>query len=438
MEALVYASAILMALLPVAWRADDGQFDLLSFFLIRWWSLVALYAISPVPYTGIRSFTWLILFISVVSFTVGYLIVKSGPGGRQVHVARAGMSTSGRVPSRSSGEADGAYWRTVHALFAVGAVVFAYYAINVVSQYGWTELALSPHRLRIDISQGDVPSGFHYFYVMELIAPLFVIGFLRFRERAPGRMLATTEVSLALSSLLATTARTNVTKSLVWTLLLAFWATSGQSRRRVANVGAIGAVGVVGLFTLYGNFIGKSFANSAVARLLGDGASPASRALALPLHYNAGPLPGLDQFLHDPTIEHTWGALTFRPIAQVVGALSESYSAPSHIGEFYDIGVPFNVATWLDIMYKDFNVAGIAVLPFLLGVAAGAFAFYRRQRPESLAVLFAHSWFAMVIFAAPTNAAFIKASYWLQLAILLLLARHVVSVRRISQGSLKG
>ncbi|MBW3664459.1 MAG: oligosaccharide repeat unit polymerase [Actinobacteria bacterium] len=411
---LLGAIFVLPLLLVVTWRLDGGEFGLMTLLAARWWGLITAYLLVPYQYVEIGSRTWAVVGLSLGSILLGYFVI---------------VSKRRDAPTKDlKFDGNGAlYWRAYWSIFLVGAALFTIYLFNLLSRFGLSTMLESSHTIRLAISRGSIPTGFHYFYAFEMILPLAAFGYVRLRGEKPRLFALVASAGFASAALLATTARTNLTKSIIWALIV-LYVSSDRLRFRVRDLRLVFTMiaVVLAVFSLMGNMLGKSYENSTlVSSGLVDISGPLQE-VALPLHYSAGPLPTLDRLLEDTDPPVTWGALTFHPLAKVAEVFLPDYDAPSHIGEFYEIPYRFNVATFIDIGYKDFRLFGVALTGWILGILAGVVTLHaRRMNKGSVCWTFAFSIVALVIFASPSSASYIKFSYWIQTAVLLWLGAKV-------------
>lgn len=410
--ALAYAGVLVTAGSVFFMTVDRSKVDLLSFTWWRWALLVFMYAVAPFGYEPIRSYTWLMIGYSLALFTAGYACGQA-----------ATVTVQPRRPLRSANLGAPGRRKAMSLKFALftvygfGLLLFTVYAYTVVQRFGLRELLVEPHRLRLAIARGQVPTGFHYFYFLEIVPPVSVaaLTFLR-----PDRRTRQLLIALAISSvvlLLGTTGRVNAIKAVVWSVMVYSFAgpIMARTKRRARHYGiAIAIVVILVGFTMMGNLLGKSYENSPLVTAgIADIAKPI-QGIALPWHYQAAPLPTLDALLHDEDLTSTNGKLTFLPLVKVLSLGFPRIEVPTHIGEYYAIPYEFNVATQIDTMYKDGGTLGVGISSFLLGFVAGRLSRLRAVRPSSARILLLYAWMALVLFASASNAAYIKPSYWLQ------------------------
>lgn len=405
-------------LLPLLWLAtklDRNVFGLHSLYVWRWLLLLQAYVLNPLDYNTLRSKTWIAISLATLFWLAGASTMHRSKAVRLPLLT----GTTGLDPSR--------YLHFTYAVFGLGTALFALYAYHVSARFGVNALIAEPQALRIAMAAGHVPLGFHFFYFYELVPSLSLWANIKLRLSRGNRWALQAIMAISFVGLLGTTARTNVTKA----ILLAFfvWVASrpkplsqGAFLRRLAPL----AIGAVLLFLIVGGALGKN----AVGFALGGGTDSALRSnLLLVYHYNAAQLPTLDMLLHDPNVQHTYGAYTLRPVAQIAGRFFAEYSAPSHIGEYYNVPQPFNVATHLDVMYKDFGLLGVYLLSFLFGLATGAihriwWTWRERPGPQFIFALW-----AAVVFASTSAAAYIKVNYWLQALLVIILLTYADEAR---------
>lgn len=421
-------AVISSAAFVLVWRfvrtLDGRSLSPVGIYVVRWWLLVVLYCLNPLGYPTLSGQAWFAVASAVLFFLLGYLVVRRK---RLVTTWEGVAAKLGPVPPR--------LWLAIRLVFLAGLALYALYAIQVALRFGLLAIVLGPHQLRLSIANGDVPLGFHYLYLFEMVPALTVLVARRFVPTARQARWLVLMGGVATVALLGTTARTNVFKALVWAGVVYLY-TSRPRRfdRRVAALVTAGVVALMFLFTAIGNNLGKTYENS----VFGSGAVAVPewfRPLALPYHYNAAELPTLDAMLHDPELEHRYGLYTLNPMASVLALAVPDLDVPSHIGKFYSNPYPFNVATQLDVFVRDFGLIGVPVGSFFLGLLAGVITRLFARRPADWSALLLLSWMAMILNASTGAAAFAKVSYLVQLALILALRRFSKSRQRVIRTS---
>lgn len=422
----------------VAYRRDRGVFTLGTLFAARWGVLIAAYAVAPIPYRDIDIATWVALYSSLALTLSGYWA-----GTRRSHI---GVSPGGeeKAPSPRSGVqvsgVTGRYlWGWVAGLSVVGFAALGYYIVAIGSNFSLDALVFDREALRISIREEGALPGFHYFYILELL-PALCIYTRRVASKSLGRWehLALKVVpALAFIGLFAKTGRSNIGKAVMLAFFVWLVARYGFPKwrgvlRALAPVVLIMAMVMLGL----GLARGKSFDQPPMNDVVQDPGTVGVPLLLL--HRYAAPVPTLDGLLNDESISPTWGALTLRPIAQVAGAVYPDYRAPSHIGEFYDTPYTFNVATQLDVMYKDFGWPGMLIGSTLFGFGIGRVEAWRQEGRGSHTGRFIWALVAMFVWAAPAAAAFIKMNYMVQIVLVCIIGYGMAKRERLGHQSRVG
>lgn len=405
-------------------RRDGWGFSLGTLYAGWWGTMVVGFLASPIPYDPVRVGTWVAIYGSMAATLVGYSIMTRRTGRP---VAPGAIH---RTPSRRSRRA---YMSLSRWLMGVGGLAFGMFAVymaTVGDLFGPGTIFNEQPVLRTYVKRTGPPTGFHYFYLMELVPALCVLTWTAgtgYMSRLARACVVGTGVAAAVS-LIATAARVNIGKG----LLLAFvvWLAGRYvlpSWRTVLRHFIPIAVALLVVFLLLGASRSKTFEHSPISaavpvqnEVLGPGLLAYNRMVAQ--------IPTLDELLQDPTIEDSYGALIFHPVAQVVDVISVRYDAPSHIGKFYNVPYPHNVATQLDVMYKDFGWPGIVAASFVFGSALGWVQRAYEKGPGGYARMLVWSVLILVVWASTTAAAFIKLSYWVQIGLLYVIGRQLDAV----------
>jgi oligosaccharide repeat unit polymerase len=399
-------------------RLDGRSLSPAGIYVVRWWLLIALYCVNPFGYPRLSLQAWFGVASALLCFLIGYLVVRAPARRRPAAAwAMAGQRLEVPVPRR--------LWRAVLAVFGVGLMLYLVYAVQVALEYGPIAAVLGPSQLRAAITNGQVPFGFHYLYFFEMVPALTVLLARHYRLSRPQVRLLIVIGTFTAVTLLGTTARTNAFKAVVWAGVVYLYTSRPRLfNRRLAVLVGGGVLLLMFLFTAIGNNLGKSYANSAFGTR-GIVLPSWFRPLALPYHYNAAELPTLDALLHDGSVTPAYGTNTFNPLASALAAVIPGFSAPSHIGQFYSNPYPFNVATQLDVFFRDFGLVGLPLGSFVLGLLAGVITGRFFAKPWLPSRIMLVSWLAMILNSSTGAAAFAKISYVLQLVIILAIGRYV-------------
>jgi len=398
----------------VSCRLSGTWFTPLSHYALRWWFLVFLVELNLIGYDEISPLTWSVVIGSFLSFSCGALV----PLVRN-HCQRATQSCDHVKEGLRLSIDKPKFLRAIVVLFVMGIAAFCVYLFNVHRSFGILNFLISGQIVRIAISEGDTPTGFHYLYIMEMVGPLCFLYYLLDRKHASKWLFVIIFISVV--SLLFTTGRTNMTKALVWIfyVYLFFEIQYLSIKKLTKTIGGL-AIVIVGFFFLIGLWKHGTFATSDSRA---DQSSAPAASLMLPYFYMSVELPVLDKMLKDPKIEQEWGKYTFLPVVKVSKLFFSDIKTPSHIGEFYDTPLPANIATYLDLMYKDFWLIGPIALPALLGFFSSFFFTKLLFGRVSLSVFMINTVLAMTIFSSTSAANYMKPSYWFQVAVIILVSK---------------
>ena len=106
--------------------------------------------------------------------------------------------------------------------------------------------------------------------------------------------------------------------------------------------------------------------------------------------------------------------MIFLPIAKLAQIVFPEIEVPSHVLNFYDTPDSFNLATYLDVFYRDFGLAGVVICPWFFGVLSAYVYYVYRVNKRSFWAIFAMSIIVLWTIASPFTAGFIKPSFWFQ------------------------
>jgi oligosaccharide repeat unit polymerase len=416
MEVTYFLTICSLLFLWVSTRLTGAWFTPLSHYALRWLLLVFLVEINLVGYDEISSLTWWVVISSFLAFSCGalvpllknhHLLAEQQPGNIQ-----EGLRTS--VDSAK-------FLKAIIVLFIFGALVFGVYLYNVNRTFGIGNFLESGQMVRIAIAGGATPVGFHYLYVMELVGPLCLLYYLINRQNTPKWLFILLIFSVI--SLFFTTGRTNMTKALVWIFyIFLFFELQSLSLKKLAKMMGGFITVIIGLFFLIGLWKHGQFESSANGEQRQS--TPAAASLLLPYFYMSVELPVLDKLLKDPGVQQEWGKLTFLPVIKVGKLILNDVKVPSHVGEFYDTPLPANIATYLDLMYKDFWLIGPIVLPAFLGFVSSFFFTQLLCGRITLGLFMINTILALTIFSSTSSANYMKPSYWFQMLVVVMISRY--------------
>lgn len=407
--ALVGSSLLASAL--IALLLDGRVVGVLGVFLLRWFGTLALFALNPFGYNGLSGTGAALIGAGIVLFT---LFFATGRG----HKHSRARSEPGIEIAQAGSAAEVELKRLLLLLVIAGSPLFLLYTASILGRYGFFALLDAPQSLRVAISNGDVPPGFYYLYFFELVAPVAVL--LGRRLRARGLPIPTwlySSAAAATLALLLTTARTNFAKAILFSLFVYLLSSRGRFSGKSVLVAAMIGFVLLSAFITIGNALGKSFENSALSRAP-DPVPSWFEPYALPLHYTAAVVPTFDAVVNDRSLEYQYGRLTFDAPLSLAKRLVPSTPTSSHILGFYNVPQPFNAATQLEQMYRDFGAYGVFVISSLLGFLSGRASGRFSARPSDPFALLSVAWWMMIANSSTGGAAYSKISYLLQIGLI--------------------
>ena len=389
----------------------------LTLFVLRWLLVIFLYLLNFAGYDAIRPLTWIVLVWSMGAFAIGSLIPMLSASRRAVPLEIPDVAAALRevIDKRN-------FTKAINLLFFLGVLVLLLYLYSIEGSYGISVLVFTPYIVRANIAIGRVPLGFQYFYLMETVTALIFLYIYLYRRKTPRLLILLG--GFAAASLVLTTGKVNLVKLVGWCIFLLLYL--NLNRLTAARASALAVVTLLlgfGLFVVLSTWGGEEFENTLWYQYV-----PVSGHVGNLLYayiYNTGQIPTLDNLLHDSGVEFQWGKLTFLPIAKLIGIVIPEFTVPSHIGTFYPIPFPFNVATYLDVMYKDFGLFGTLLLPFVLGWLTSAMFVRFLRTPCSFWLFYLNTILALWVNASVSAAGYLKPVYWFQIGVGYILARYI-------------
>jgi len=389
-------------------------FSPLTHYLVRWLFLVVLFQLNLLDYYPVSTITWIVILGSAFAFTVGAFLpmaiadrTKTKPVG---HI-RNTLSES-IYPGRLRGG--------ILLLFLAGLALFAVFIQNMPGSPNPFEALSMLTEVRSAMKEESIP-GFHYFYLMELVVYLCFLHVLLWGKRTPVWIVF---VGLsAVFSLVYTTGKVNIAKAIMWCFFAVLYMEVFRLRstRILKWLGCLAVGGVVIFSLLVTN-------ERSDLRSVGRGEN-ANATMLLAYLYMSIPVGVLDKLLGDPQVRPVYGAYMFSPILKMIRGMGVPVVIPSHIGEFYNTPMPANIATYLDLMYKDFGLIGVSVIPFIIGFVC-SYCFAKLRAPNIALFGFSiNTILALTVFGSTGAANYVKPSYWFQVFALLLLSKYVLRSR---------
>lgn len=270
---------------------------------------------------------------------------------------------------------------------------------------------------RLKISQGIKPEFFYWFYLAEILPPIYLLICWEYKVKSRARWVLLFLGVACTLSLFFTGAKVNFLKPIkfiLMILLLKMWHHRAMLTLRGVTSMILAVVIPMSLLLSYMVFSG-------------DKASFDVALQNIVLRFSAQ-IAALDAVVSSKSPEYL-GLLMILPIAKVL-SLFDIADAPKHILPFYDIPFSWNVATYLEAGYRDFGLPGLFVIQFYFSVFVAAilwFAKYCKTRSFSLVLFLLMTNFC---FSAISIAPMIKPIYWFQIGMVILLDQFVRTIAR--------
>ena len=395
-------SLVLVALTLWVWRINRSAALVAICHNAIWVAALVLVATNLIRYDEASLSAWAVLATALVLFNVG-----AGLSGLiTFRPRRASLADVGLLEAESLALMGR---RTFYALFALYMGAFVAYLVVQWLRVGDVAMLLNPSALRDIDGVSNLESTPVFIRVIFYLGPI-LFAVLAFREgmRRPLPVVLRVVGALAIfATMIALLQRTNVFLSvLIWLALLVtrHFGTKAAGRTldpsepissvavkktRVISPTKAVAIAVVGVLLLFGTFqvVAVTLGKNGTQALSTGNVSPAleSSGLTSFFTYFTGGVPAFLQLVdsndlnrppvatgnrpvsgeYNPTL---WGTATLGPILRFVPGVEQW----TPIEPFIDMGIAINVYTWNGPVYRDFRVAGVAVVMLLAGALISA------------------------------------------------------------------
>jgi oligosaccharide repeat unit polymerase len=289
---------------------------------------------------------------------------------------------------------------TIYFLIFGGGLFFIFYLRALVSLHGLDGILFTLLDTRAIMRDEGALPGFHFFYFWEMLLPLTVFYVLLFGKKKDFILVAVILVLTA--SIILTAAKTNIFKALVWSFIV--YSLLKYEDVKFHSIIFIASCAISFGFLLFSIHTGLTGA-------LPEFSDQSSDALA---RFSAQ-FPTFHLLINDTSISHSYGKMIFLPLMQLAHVFLPDLQVPSYILDFYSVPFLFNLATYLDVFYKDFGIVGVLILPWLFGIVSAGIFYIFSFNKKSFFVIFAMSIILCWTTESPNVSGFIKASYWFQI-----------------------
>jgi len=410
---LVFANALLFLMIVAifSFYIYRSVYTPAFFYAGSWLLNLCVYYLVMNNYDQINQLTWLLVFGSFVSFIVGFFfagVIQNPAGKVTTRINFQEYILNSTNPKK--------FKRAIWLVLAVGGLPFCLYAYSFLNTIGFEGFS-SLLQARAYMKTNGPFLGFHYFYFWELLLPLYVFYAAIFVDRRDKLLLCF--VLIGTSLLVMTGAKTNVFKAIMFAFFVLFFLKMHRfGIVRNALIFGIVAISMISMFFVHTKATGE------VANLDAQVQEVVAR---FSLQFNT-----FDKLVHDDTVNSTYGGLLFAPVLKVADLGPVDIHVPSHILDFYYSPKPFNLATYLDVFYKDFGILGIIIMPFLFGLVC-AFVFIRFMRGNSSPFFFFLTCaLTLSAIGSVNTSSFVKPSWWFQLFVFFLISRYVCSRKNLA------
>jgi len=342
-----------------------------------------------VDYYELEARTIVLIGTSILAFVLGCIITRRRKGPREE--VSGSSETIRQAPLEYS-------IKTLLLLNFVGVLVFGY---QMNSAYGLSAYVTGPAVIRADSEEWTHLGLLGLLLLLDY--PLLVCSWVHHLVAKKWKWFSVFGVVLVLAQTYLSTMRINlVIYVLTCIFLWIYWNRWCSLTRTIARRASIIAALILAYFLAIGSLYGKIVSEQTDVYNMRDFSvtSEAALVLATPYIYATGSFPTFQEAMKDVG-QMSWGTHTFYPVARILYALGVLRERPEGLTfDFYLVPIPFNVYTSLFAFYQDFGVAGVVLLPFLLGWFETRMYFQMKAHP-SLFSLGASSAFAVAsVFSA--------------------------------------
>jgi oligosaccharide repeat unit polymerase len=345
-------------------RARGSSLEPLSLFLFVWGLALGLFALPLVRFTATSTQTWIAIYGSIVTFTVGaliaYRVLRLAPPSEDsraetIDAARLRIAIAVCAVLTAAGFA--AYLRAIHA---AGVPLRA-----VVSD---------PELVRQAESQSNAFGTTYGLWKLLTYfgQPGFLLWSLAFRVKAfRAGWWAAPLGAVCIVPYIFTTNRVLLVTSLAAAVLFHLtW-------RPVRSPGRVAVSLLLLSFLSLAVFVGLGLRThktiDSYPEVAAQVLTPHARGIAIPYTYVAGAAPVLSRLTADPNLPLTVGASTALPAVKLLHAAGIGGAPPEQIRAYYPIPFQvFNTTPWISDFYIDFRLPGVLAIPGLFGFALTA------------------------------------------------------------------
>jgi oligosaccharide repeat unit polymerase len=380
----------------------------LGLFLAVWGFTLGLFAIPWVRYDHTSLSTWLVIYGSLATFSLGSILAQRRLRGRSFDAHdRPREFDSGRLRL---------LWL---AAAAVGIVGLAAYIHAVDAVIGWHAMLHDPGAvLRIQSTsqrfKGSYGSYTLLLYSNYVAVMLWTVG-LRNGAFSGKWTIARFAGALPVLALLIPASRQLIFILIIWIAAFHILWRPPKGVRRLFFRLSLGVVVLLAFFLAVGGATGSTLrSHPEIKRAL---TTQTADVFAIPYVYLTADAPLLSKLASDPIRPHTYGQMTVLPLVKLAHVAGLTGVPPEETAAFYPIPFDsYNSSTWLGPFLLDFGLLGCLLLPMVCGFVFTTIG-VRAARERSLVSLWLASLALYVVAFTPLNNQLTIAPTW-ELALL--------------------
>lgn len=399
---------VIALLFMLSYKLTNDYFTPLSIYGSAWLFLFGAYALGWVDYIDVKTEIWFFVILSLITFSLGALIILLGSLRRQKLPKLPTRPNWALIIDRKRFE------RWIQILFIGGAIGFYEYVRVINKLFGIATFWQNPSAIRIGQSSprffAEFSSSDYLLFHLNMLVVILCIAYIAIYSISLKQWWLVIIGFVSLSSTIAAAARTQFSVVLLWGFFFVYYLRPEQfSGYRVwLRLGTVFAV-----FFSFFNLIAQQLSKTVSTNIL------IQRSLNLPAPflyladsyiYMTGSIPALQVFIQT-TDELAWGKNTFLPIIKILARIFPNIDVPQEVLPFYNIPFAFNVTTYLNTFYNDWGYIGLLVGPFVLGMLA-MLLYLAMRRKSSFGLIFANSLMAYCLVYTIFNSRFITVYVW--------------------------
>lgn len=390
--------SIVFSLMLISKSVMRSWLNPLSIFIFVWGVNLIMYVFLMDTYIEVYFETWVILLISFFMYffvsIMFYLFINS----RKNKIIN--LPIINRILLLRKKNNKKKLLLVIYFLIFFGGGIFALYLKSLMSLVGLNQILSSLLDARAFMKEEGALPGFHFIYFWEMLLPFVVVYLILFGEKKDWVLFV---IALVFTScLLLTGAKTNFFKAIIWSVIMYLLLKKEDIK--------LGRSVFYSIFFIFSGITVFFIHTSSTGELQDTSAQVTDVLFRFSAQFAT-----FQSLINDSSIEHSYGKLLFLPITKVMHLISSDIKVPTNILDFYPVPSLFNLATFLDVFYKDFGLFGVIFGPGIFGFLSALIFFKYRNNKGNFYVLFLVSFIFLWTMESPNTAGFVKPSYIFQL-----------------------